>query len=394
LFKSIGRLIAILAFGLNSVAIAQSRPAEPSGAAPAQLATEINETIVKVPVTVEPLFGGARTGEMLITHFKPPGNGPFPAVLMHHGRGVDRANPGRWRYINVAQYWTRRGFAVFIPTRLGYGDTGLEPDPEFTGPCNSKRYDVAAAAVVVQSKAGLDYASQQPWVDKNKMIVMGQSMGGFTTILTMGQKYPGVIAGINFAGGAGGDPILLRGNPCSPFMLGSLFGSAGKFNQGSTPMLWIYSENDLYWGPSLPKKWFDAYTEAGGKAQFTQFPPIGADGHSLINTGFGLWRPIVDQFISSLGFATPKNANAPETSNFADLADTSKVPLVNQETKDVGYKRFLNTDVPRAFAIGPKGEWSFQSGERSIERALERCAGSAKTDCKLYAVDDAVVWKP
>jgi dienelactone hydrolase len=386
------RLLTVFAIGISSAALAQPRPSDQSSA-PIQWAVDINETVAKVAVTVPAMFGGPRSGEMLMTYFKPPGDGPFPAVLMHHGRGTDRANPARWRYLNIAQYWTRRGFAVFVPTRLGYGDTGLEPDPEFTGPCNAKRFDVAAAAVDVQSKAGLEFATQQTWVDKSKIIVMGQSMGGFTTILTMAQKYPGVIAGINFAGGAGGDPILLPANPCSPFVLGSLFASAGKANQGLTPTLWIYAENDLYWGSSLPKKWFDAYLGAGGKAKLIQFPPIGADGHSLINTSFGLWRPVVDSFIAGLGFTAPKNANVPETSNFAELYDASKLPLVNQETKEVSYKRFLNTDLPRAFAIGPKGEWSFQSGDRSIQRALERCAGSAKTDCKLYAVDDTVVWK-
>ena len=43
-------------------------------------------------------------------------------------------------------------------------------------------------------------------------------------------------------------------------------------------------------------------------------------------------------------------------------------------------------------AIGPKGEWAFFSGDNVIQRSLDRCAQTAKTACKLYAVDDNVVW--
>jgi dienelactone hydrolase len=387
--------IAAIAFALMlaSPAHAQLAAQEEGGAAPAQLAADLNEAIAKVKVTVQPIFGDPRTGEMIVTHFRPAGAGPFPAVIMQHGRGTDRATPGRWRFLYLARYWTKRGFAVFVPTRLGYGDTGLEPDPEETGNCSAKRYDVAAASVSVQARAAVEFAAAQAWVDKSKVILMGQSMGGFATIAAMEQKIPGVIAGINFAGGGGGDPVARRENPCGAFLLGSVFEKSGKANGGATPMLWLYAENDLYWGASLPKKWHEAYVSAGGKAQFQMFPAIGTDGHAMIGTGFGLWRPVVDQFIAMLGFAAPKTPNPPATTDFAPLADAAKLPHVKQETKDTGYRRFLNADLPRAFAIGPKGEWSFQSGEGAMARTLKRCATTAKTDCKLYAVDDAVVWK-
>lgn len=112
----------------------------------------------------------------------------------------------------------------------------------------------------------------------------------------------------------------------------------------------------------------------------------------MIGTGFALWRPVVDQFIAGLGFASPKTPSPPAPTKFAPLADASMLPLVRQEAKDEGYRRFLNSDLPRAFAIGPKGEWAFITGDNAMARALERCAASAQTNCKLYAVDDEVVW--
>lgn len=180
---------ALVVASLAITAAFAQTPAQEEGGSTPQLAADMRETIDKVPVKVQPLFGDARSGEMIVTHFKPAGDGPFPAVIMHHGRsGTDRANPGRWRYTNIARYWTRRGVAVFVPTRLGYGDTGLEPDPEETGPCGAKRYGVAAESTNVQSLAAIEFALKQPWVDKHKVIVMGQSMGGFATVVAMGEK--------------------------------------------------------------------------------------------------------------------------------------------------------------------------------------------------------------
>jgi dienelactone hydrolase len=360
---------------------------------PATLAADMLETVTRLPVTVKDMSGKVIDGQMVLTYFKPQGDGPFAAVVMNHGRdGNQRANPARYRYSDVARYWLRRGVAVFVPTRLGYGDSGMEQDPEFTGACDKKDYDSAAMATNVQTLATVDFAIKQPWVDANKVILMGQSMGGFATVVAMGAKHPGVIAGINFSGGGGGDPVTRKANPCGYHRLAGTFEKAGKTNGGSTPMLWLYAENDLFWGPDIPRKWHAAYTNAGGKADFAPFGPVGTDGHSLLAKGMPLWRPVLDKFISPLGISPPKATGAPAPSGFAAIGDASRLPLVKQDVKDTGYARFLALDLPRALAIGPKGEWAFFSGDNVIQRTLDRCAQTAKTACKLYAVDDSVVW--
>jgi dienelactone hydrolase len=386
--------LACVLAGTPTLAQSVPQPAQEEAAAPPQLAADLFETVAYVPVAVQVPAGGVRSGEMILTHYKPPGDGPFPVLVALHGRGSDRAKPGRWRYLDIARHWTRRGFAVFVPTRLGYGDTGLHPDPESTGPCNHKRFEIAAEAAASQALAAIEFAIRQPWVERNRVIVMGQSVGGFATIATLGKNHPSVIAGINFAGGAGGDPKERPGNPCQGDRLGAVYAGAGRANAGATPSLWLYAENDNYWGLSLPRLWHAAYTGAGGKAKFVMFPPLGNEGHALLRNGRQLWRPVVDAFLAQLGIALPSSANAPPATRFAALDDASKLPLVTAEVKENGYRRFLATDLPRAFAIGPSGEWSYVSGANAIKRALERCAGYAKLECKLYAVDDAVVWAP
>jgi hypothetical protein len=69
----------------------------------------------------------------------------------------------------------------------------------------------------------------------------------------------------------------------------------------------------------------------------------------------------------------------------------SKIPFVGDGGRK-GYQGFLDRDLSRAFAISPKGDWTYRGGENAISEALKAC--SDKGDCQLYAVDDQVVWHP
>ena len=56
----------------------------------------------------------------------------------------------------------------------------------------------------------------------------------------------------------------------------------------------------------------------------------------------------------------------------------------------------LAADGPRAFAVHPSlGNWgSSWGGNRANAHALANCERNAGQPCKLYAVDDTVVWVP
>lgn len=386
---ALGTVAIALVFFL-SPAVAQDEPKEPP-----KLAEDIHETIAKVPVTVTLPSGKSHTGQMIVTHFRPQGDGPFPIVIMNHGRdgsAEKRAQPPRQRYTSVARYWIRRGFAVFVPTRLGYGETGLDPDPEFQGACASAEYGRPLAVTVEQIAATAKFARTLPWVDAKRLIVMGQSAGGFGSIGASAANLPGLVAAINFAGGRGGNPEKNPGKPCAPEQLAALYGQAGK--NAKAPMLWLYAQNDKYWGPQWPGTWHAAYVKAGGRAELKTFPPVSEDGHTLLNRGFRLWRPVVDQFMAKLGVQPPKSDNAPPATSFARIDDAGKLPYVKDTVKTDGYQKFLDADLPRAFAIASTGGWSWRTGENAPKEALERCEQNAKQSCRLYAVDDAVVWNP
>jgi dienelactone hydrolase len=360
-----------------------------------QLMTDIFETVLNVPVTLKLADGRLHTGEMVVTHYRPQGSGPFPVVVLHHGRSLERSEPKRFRSVGSVRYWIRRGFAVIVPTRLGYGHSGLKPDPDFSSrECDNRTYAPAMAAMLAQTEAVLAMARALPWIDGSRVVIAGQSYGGFAAIGASGHAIRGLVGAINFAGGGGGNPKTRPGNPCGPDKLADSIAAAGR--TARVPMLWLYSMNDQFWGSELPRRWHQAYVKAGGTAELMMLPPVGEDGHKLIGEGFSLWRPHVDRYLASLGFKPPRAVSASEATAFAPLDAIDQVPYLGENARAEGYAKFLGGDLPRAFAIAPNGAWgaSWGATENAAHVALERCGKHIASGCKLYAVDDTVVWRP
>ena len=158
-------------------------------------------------------------------------------------------------------------------------------------------------------------------------------------------------------------------------------------------MLWLYARNDEFWGEEWPKRWHQAYVEAGGRAQLVTFGPVGTDGHRLLGQGFQKWRPVVDRYIASLGFKLPAAAPGLKASGFARLEESERVPHVAPTVRSGEYVRFLAADLPRAFAISPSGNWAWRMGRDAAQAAIKVCQSQSQTPCALYAVDDRVVWQ-
>ncbi|MCU6434832.1 alpha/beta fold hydrolase [Undibacterium sp. Jales W-56] len=365
-----------------------------SGYADETLSVAMNESIVRIPTTVKTIFHTVVNKEMVVTQFKPAGEGRFPIAVILHGRSYrDRSKPERFRLLEASRYFLRRGFAVWVPTRLGYGDSGIEPDPEYTGSCSGKNYSPGYEAAAVSTLDVIEYAKKQNYVDPQRIVVVGQSYGGTTAISLAAKNIPGVIATVNFAGGGGGNPETQPEKPCRPDLLKELFGGYGK--TARTPTLWIYTENDKYFGPVYPKQWFAEFQKQGGDAalgEYKALPAYGDNGHLFFSRGFQIWRPLVDEFLSRQGIAIPKSEGEYSISHFAKMEDVDSPPLNSQEAREK-YAQFLKMDVPRAFAIGPKGEFGYASAIGAVQKALSICQNRANVPCQLYVVDDKMVWK-
>jgi dienelactone hydrolase len=266
----------------------------------------LQEQVIEVPVSVEDASGKPVRRAITVTVFSDDANpAPAPVLVLNHGRAPDeaaRAAMGRVRYAEAARFFVQQGFIVAVPTRIGYGVTGGE-DIEYSGTCALCNYAPGYAAAARQTLAALAAVRQRPDAARDRAVVVGQSYGGTTAVAVAALNPPGVQAAVNFAGGGGGNPKVRPRQPCATEALESLFAGYGR--SARLPMLWIYAENDMYFGPEYPRRWHAAFAQGGGRAEFVQFPPHGDDGHALF-TGFPqAWQPRVMDFLRSQGFARP-----------------------------------------------------------------------------------------
>ena len=260
------------------------------------------EDIHRVPVEVVDAYGKTIKQEIVVTLFKGWGSAPRPLLLLNHGRATDaqgRAALGRARYSDAAAYFAQRGFIVAVPTRVGYGVSGGE-DIENTGACGESQFEPGFEAAAQVSLQVLTWLRQRSDVNPDRIVVAGQSRGGAISLALAAKNPAGVVAAINFAGGAGGNPKTRPGQPCDAHLMKRMLAGFGE--KVRMPTLWIYAENDLFMGSAPPREWFEAFQSAGGRGEFVPFPPHGEDGHNLFARGRDVWQPRVDEFLKSLGF--------------------------------------------------------------------------------------------
>lgn len=261
------------------------------------------QEIIKIPMTLANRYGKEDTRDVVVTVFVDNATpAPHPILILGHGRAPEaekRATMGRQTYITNATWFSKMGFLVAVPTRIGYGVTGGE-DLEDTGSCNRKQYPPGYAAAAEQTLTVLERMRQRPDTAKNRAVIMGQSFGGATAITVAAQNPPGVQAVVNFAGGGGGNPDTMPQNPCGQPQLRSMFGDYGK--TARIPTLWVYTENDMYFGPDLPKQWFDAFQANGGVGEYVLFPAVGTNGHGLFTMAPDMWHARVLEFLRAHGY--------------------------------------------------------------------------------------------
>ena len=258
----------------------------------------------ELPVTVVDAFDKQIAQTIKVTIFVDDATPePRPVLVINHGRASDaaaRSALGRARYSDASRWFAHLGFAVAVPTRVGYGASRGD-DVEDSGSCPAKNYPPGFSAAAQQTLAALRFMHERADTLKDRDVVVGQSYGGATSIAVAALNPASTVAVVNFAGGGGGDPKERPQAPCSPQRLERLFAQYGR--TARVPSLWIYAENDMYFGPSLPQAWFKAFREAGGVGDFVQVPPQGDDGHSTFVRAPAVWQPIVVGFLKARGFA-------------------------------------------------------------------------------------------
>ena len=331
----------------------------------------------------------ARPALIVTTLLKPDGPGPFPLAVMNHGAsGTARPfDEPRYRYTYSAYYFLSRGYAVALPMMRGFSGT---PGAQALNGCNQEAVGIANAKDIA---AVIDHLAAQPYIDPARIVVAGQSFGGWNTLALGSLRHPKVKGLIDFAGGA-------NISAC-PDNAAALAQGAAHFGARTTvPSLWFYGDNDTKFASAVWRGMHASYTAAGGKAKLVAYGAFMHDAHSLLGApeGLRIWAPEADAFLAGLGLPhAPVNpqflpAPFPPPTDFAAVDDVAAVPFLTDAGRDT-YRKFLATPMPRVFIFSRAGfVGSFNGGFDPLGRGMAACRQQAQ-GCLVYAVDDHVVWR-
>lgn len=322
---------------------------------------------------------------------RPDRPGRFPLVVIVHGTPQTKSGSFLETYRAVspvlfakaAWAFARRGYAAVTIMRRGFGRSD-GPYAEFVdGPCDSMDF-LRVARISAEDVTGAVAALRdQPWVDPDRVLLLGYSTGGLAVTAAGAANPAGVVGILDFAGGRGAFP---PDRVCSPDRLVDAFETLGR--TARIPAAWIFAENDHSFGVSLAKRMFDAYTRGGAPARLHLMPPFGDDGHLLLTAGpTKLWWPTVEAFLASLHLPTAVTLDFPSLPALAP-------PKVNAACgalfRDYAAAR---TDA-KAFAVNPEGHcgmtFTARSQDDAKDEAMKLCRARG-AGCALYAVGHALV---
>lgn len=179
--------------------------------------------------------GDARLRGFLL---RPPGPGPFPAVVWNHG---SEREPGSQD--ELARFYVSAGYVFLIPHRQGHGESpGAYP---LDSPAAGERREVVAEVLALHGRYLQDTVSavrwlrERPFVDEARMAMSGVSHGGIQTLLAA-EADAGMKAYVPFAPGA----MAWRGNP----EIGERLLRAVR--NATSPIFLLQARNDFNLGPS------------------------------------------------------------------------------------------------------------------------------------------------
>ena len=241
--------------------------------------------------------------------YKPEGEGPFPAMIMTHGTSrlvADRAKvTADTYYVRNAKMFARLGITVLFVVRRGFGiSDGPYAEGQQYDANGIRDYAKTGLAAAQDLQAAVQYMQGKPFVDGKRIVLLGQSTGGHSVIATGSLNLPGVVGVVNFAGGRGSTaPDVVR-DADSLVESYRVFGKTFK-----VPTIWLYSENDHYFGPALARKFLTAFQEGGAEVDFVSLPASGEDGHSSFLRARDNWVGPVLEFLKRIGIL-PEPAQA------------------------------------------------------------------------------------
>ncbi len=197
-------------------------------------------------------------------------------------------------YQSVCKSLASEGYAVVYFMRRGYGKSEGE---------DSELLDTAVQCGLAAAKdyqAAVEYWSGKEFVLPGKVILMGQSQGGWSVLACASVPIEGVVGVVNISGGT--NYRSMGSGRITPAVQDHWVEGCGELGASArVPSQWIYSGNDKAIPSSAAERMFMAYIGAGADAHMLMLPPFGNDGHGIVSSP-DLFMGSIMEFFSTTGF--------------------------------------------------------------------------------------------
>src|SRR5262249_21386732 len=154
-----------------------------------------------------------------------------------------------------------RGYAVIIPMMRGFAGSGGQAVIEG---CNDAEMGKLNAKDIL---AGIAAMKQRREIDTSRILVMGQSFGGWNSLALAPLAPPQIKGIVNFVGG-------LRSGQCHAQDQAMWDAMAEFGREARLPSLWFYGERDELFPEKVWRTDYERFTQAGGHAQLVDFGAI------------------------------------------------------------------------------------------------------------------------
>jgi carboxymethylenebutenolidase len=257
-----------------------------SDAPPAQAATSDAATVVSFP------SGGLTLRGVL---YRPPGAGPFPAVLYNHGSLPGMAYQDAFE--TIGHLFASRGFVFFAPYRRGQG-LSASASPYVMDEIRAARMEGGAHAGVVtmlselegdqlsDQLAALAWLREQTFIIPSRVAAAGNSFGGIETVL--GVERAPYCAAIDASGGA---ETWAHAPELRARMLEAV-------QHANAPVFFFQAANDFDLSPT--RELSAAMQAAGKDFEVKIYPAYGSsaeEGHYFAWKGSAVWGDDVVGFL-------------------------------------------------------------------------------------------------
>lgn len=243
---------------------------------------------LRVPVDIQASTLEGMTPCLYSTIYRDSRRTSAPLLLLNHGSAGGRLGPAvTYLYDAQARYFVTQGFTVAVPMRRGRGKSD-GPFIETARHDTADAFALEVSAGVADVSSILHHFSAIPWVSDEPCILAGQSRGGYLSLVCAAAESLRVRAVINFSGGwwsEDTDVATLQLEKLKELGAG-----------GTAPTIWLYGEEDCFYGPTYVQQMHDSYQRGGGSGVLHLYE---SNGHSLIDY-MHVWREAVRSFLEAL----------------------------------------------------------------------------------------------